>query len=86
MANQVVLMESRTRVTRFLPNINRITMANRNGATAVMTRACGLNSSKMLAGSMWEFSARLRVRIKLSSDMARPSTVGRIAGPAQVNG
>ncbi len=49
MANQVVPMESSTRVTRFLPNINRKTMAIRNGAIAVVTRASALGKSDPVA-------------------------------------
>ena len=49
MANQVVLTESSTRVSRFFPRTIRSSMAATNGRTAVATRACGLRSSKMPA-------------------------------------
>ena len=47
-ANQVVQIESSTRVTQFFPKTIRSRMAAAKGRTAVATRACGLRSSKML--------------------------------------
>ena len=48
-ANQVVQIESSTRVTQFFPKTIRSRMAAAKGRTAVATRAYGLRSSNMPA-------------------------------------
>jgi hypothetical protein len=66
-ANHTTLSVISRRVNRLPPRSSRNAMAARNGATAVITRRCGLNSSRIVPGNIMEnFTFHPHAPVKLS--------------------